>query len=101
MQTTKTTSISNGRPESKATNPRARKNGGESASPQPTREQIASLAHQLYLESGSQEGRDAENWLRAEQILRQQATKLDDSSGLEAERIPTNGNKQRPRSQQL
>jgi hypothetical protein len=36
----------------------------------PTQEQIAAKAYQLYVESGCQEGRDHENWLRAEQLLR-------------------------------
>jgi hypothetical protein len=36
----------------------------------PTQEQIAAKAYQLYVESGRQEGRDNENWLRAEQLLR-------------------------------
>ncbi|HEX3720227.1 MAG TPA: DUF2934 domain-containing protein [Verrucomicrobiae bacterium] len=35
-----------------------------------TQEQIAAKAYQLYVESGCQEGRDNENWLRAEQLLR-------------------------------
>lgn len=35
----------------------------------PTREQIAAKAYELYVESGCQEGRDNENWLRAEQLL--------------------------------
>jgi hypothetical protein len=38
---------------------------------QPAREEIAAQAYQLYVESGRQEGRDLENWLRAEQILRE------------------------------
>ena len=45
---------------------------GDTPSSGPTREEIASLAYKLYLESGSQEGRDLENWVQAEQILRQQ-----------------------------
>jgi hypothetical protein len=40
---------------------------------QPAYEQIASLAERLYIESGRQEGRDVENWLRAEQLISQQA----------------------------
>jgi hypothetical protein len=44
---------------------------GNSASSIPTREEIARLAYKLYLQSGSQEGRDLENWTQAEQLLRQ------------------------------
>ncbi|HEY3915621.1 MAG TPA: DUF2934 domain-containing protein [Verrucomicrobiae bacterium] len=36
----------------------------------PTHEQIAARAYQLYVESGFEEGRDNENWFRAEQLLR-------------------------------
>jgi hypothetical protein len=76
----KSSSLPNGKPGSKVTNPRARKNGDESKYMQPDREQISRLACQLYIESGCQEGRDAENWLRAEQILRQQAAGQSDSA---------------------
>ena len=38
------------------------------------REQIAKLAHQLWNERGRQHGHDAEDWLRAEQLLRGKAS---------------------------
>ena len=34
-----------------------------------SREEIATLAHQLWAERGYQHGHDAEDWLRAEQAL--------------------------------
>ena len=37
-------------------------------------EQVAHLAHQLWIESGHQHGNDAENWFRAEQMLRSKAS---------------------------
>ena len=37
-------------------------------------EEIARLAHQLWLERGRQHGQDAEDWLRAEQLLRGKAS---------------------------
>jgi hypothetical protein len=37
-------------------------------------EQVASLAHQLWIESGHQHGNDADNWFRAEQMLRSKAS---------------------------
>ena len=76
----KTSAISSGKPGTKAktrstraNGDAARTNGNSSTWSQPSHEQIASLASQLYRESGCQEGQDAENWLRAEQILVQQA----------------------------
>ncbi|HEY1986403.1 MAG TPA: DUF2934 domain-containing protein [Terracidiphilus sp.] len=36
--------------------------------------EIAKLAHQLWNERGRQHGRDAEDWLRAEQLLRGKAS---------------------------
>jgi hypothetical protein len=36
--------------------------------------EIAKLAHQLWLERGRQHGSDAEDWLRAEQLLRGKAS---------------------------
>jgi hypothetical protein len=39
----------------------------------PSHDQIAELARQIYQESGSVEGNDAQNWLKAEQILRDRA----------------------------
>jgi hypothetical protein len=91
MQSIKSSSFSNGKPLSKATNPRARKRGDESTCTQPAREQITSLARQLYIESGCEEGRDAENWLRAEQILRQQEVEQADSPGTQSARQPKEG----------
>lgn len=38
------------------------------------RDQIAELAHQLWNERGRQHGADAEDWLRAEQLLRGKAS---------------------------
>ena len=40
----------------------------------PAHEQVAARAYQLYVDSGWQEGRDLENWLRAEQLLRERST---------------------------
>jgi hypothetical protein len=85
---------------SKATNPRTRKSGNESTWIQPTREQIASLARQLYIERGCQEGRDAQNWLRAEQILRQQTAGQAALAEPQSGRKPEDGTKQRSSSQQ-
>ena len=39
-----------------------------------SREQIAELAHQLWLERGRQHGQDAADWLQAEQLLRGKAS---------------------------
>jgi hypothetical protein len=39
-----------------------------------SRDQIAELAHQLWNERGRQHGQDAEDWLRAEQLLRGKAS---------------------------
>jgi hypothetical protein len=38
------------------------------------RDEIAQLAHQLWNERGRQHGRDAEDWLRAEELLRGKAS---------------------------
>ena len=38
------------------------------------RDQIAELAHKLWNERGRQHGQDAEDWLRAEQLLRGKAS---------------------------
>jgi hypothetical protein len=73
METTKRTSNSAGQPATTLKNRFTRSNGDAAPRNKPTHEQIASLACLLYIESGCQEGRDAENWLRAEQTLRQQA----------------------------
>jgi len=39
-----------------------------------SRDQIAALAHQLWNERGRQHGHDAEDWLRAEELLRGKAS---------------------------
>ena len=39
-----------------------------------SREAIAQLAHQLWNERGRQHGKDAEDWLRAEELLRGKAS---------------------------
>lgn len=69
----KSSVISAGKPPIKARSSYEQSNGDDAASAQsqPTHEQIANLAHQLYIESGCQEGRDTDNWLQAEQMLRQ------------------------------
>lgn len=79
MQTIKSsTSAATGKPanKNKSSNTGANGNGGAAATSQttsaPNREEIASLAYKLYVESGCQEGRDLENWTQAEQMLRQQ-----------------------------
>jgi hypothetical protein len=37
-------------------------------------EQVAAVAHQLWIERGHQHGYDAEDWFRAEQMLRSKAS---------------------------
>lgn len=37
-------------------------------------DQVARLAHQLWIERGHQHGYDAEDWFRAEQMLRSKAS---------------------------
>ncbi len=37
-------------------------------------EQVAELAHKLWIEGGHQHGQDAEHWFRAEQLLRSKAS---------------------------
>ena len=39
-----------------------------------SRDEIAALAHKLWLERGRQHGQDADDWLRAEQLLRGKAS---------------------------
>jgi hypothetical protein len=104
----KSSTISAGQPESKAKNRSTRTNGeatqtnGDASTwSQPTHEQIASLACQIYMENGCQQGSDAENWLRAEQILRQQAQGQAASTQPQSGRKPENGSKQRSARQQL
>ncbi|HEV7511784.1 MAG TPA: DUF2934 domain-containing protein [Candidatus Acidoferrum sp.] len=40
----------------------------------PTSEEIQSRAYQIYMERGGADGNDLEDWLQAEQELRQSAT---------------------------
>jgi hypothetical protein len=108
MQTMKSSSISAGQPETKVKNRSTRTNGestpatGETSTwSQPSHEQIARLASQLYIESGCQEGRDAENWLRAEEILRHQTEGQVASGRPQPERKSGNGSKQRSARQQF
>lgn len=42
--------------------------------PNVPREEIAVLAHQLWNDRGRQHGRDAEDWFRAEELLRGKAS---------------------------
>lgn len=42
----------------------------------PTREQIAAAAFHLYVENGCQDGRDLDDWLRAEKLLTQKAAEV-------------------------
>jgi hypothetical protein len=39
-----------------------------------TRDEVARLAHQLWNDRGRQDGHDAEDWFRAEQLLRGKAS---------------------------
>ena len=41
---------------------------------QPSKEQIAALAHRYWAERGYQHGQDADDWFRAEQELRSKAS---------------------------
>jgi hypothetical protein len=101
MQTMKTSSSSPGKTQFKIKNRFTHTNGDASVLNQPTHEQIAKLACQLYIESGCQEGRDAENWLRAEQSLLEQAAWQAASARSQPARKPANGGKQRSSRQQL
>ena len=47
----------------------------------PAHEQIADLARQIYQQSGCVEGNDAQNWLQAEQTLRDRANRQSVSPG--------------------
>ena len=40
----------------------------------PSPQQIAELAHRLWIERGYEHGHDAEDWIRAEQMLRGKAS---------------------------
>jgi Protein of unknown function (DUF2934) len=101
MQTMKTSSISAGKPETNVKNRPTRANGNSSTQSHPTHEEIASLACQLYIQSGRQEGRDAENWLQAEQILRKQLAGQAASPRPQSGRKQENGSKQSSSRQQL
>jgi hypothetical protein len=97
----KSSAISAGKPEPKAKNRATRANGNSSTWNQPTHEQIATLACQLYIESGCKEGRDAENWLRAEQILRQKIATQAASAQPRSEHKSEDESEQRSSRQQL
>jgi hypothetical protein len=99
MKAMKSSSNSAGRPATKAKNGSSRTNGNASSRTHLNREQIAHLACQLYIESGCQEGQDAENWLRAEQILCEQAAGHTSARSRSGNK-PQNGSKQRSYSEQ-
>jgi hypothetical protein len=101
MQTLKTSSISPEKTQTKIKNRSTHPNGGSSVLNQPTHEQIAKLACQLYIESGRKEGRDAENWLQAEKVLLEQAAWQAASAQSLPARKPENGGRQRSSRQQL
>ena len=61
-----------GKPGPTIMKPRTRKNGSASTSAQPTREEIASRAYEVYVRKGQAEGHDLENWLEAEAELKQE-----------------------------
>jgi hypothetical protein len=42
--------------------------------PMVTHDQVATLAHQLWIERGHKHGSDADDWFRAEQMLRSKAS---------------------------
>jgi len=59
------------------TRPRAARSAASATAPHagaPTHEQIAARAHELYVRSGHQHGRETEFWLEAERQLRGEAT---------------------------
>jgi len=47
----------------------------ESAEARPTREEIEACAYQIYVESGKVQGRELDNWLKAERDLREKYSK--------------------------
>ena len=57
-----------------ARKPRATKRIDASDAPAPTHEQIALRAHELYLRSGCQPGRELEFWLEAERQLKDETS---------------------------
>jgi hypothetical protein len=102
MQTIISPSNSAGKPAPKAETRTTPTNGEAPASNPPNREQIANLAYQLYIKSGGQEGRDLENWLQAEELLRQRWNGPASSPRAPAGRRPENRkpeNGSEPRSQ--
>jgi hypothetical protein len=50
----------------------AEKDGTRPRRDKPTHDQIAALAHRIYLEHGCQPGHDVDDWLRAEELLTQE-----------------------------
>ena len=44
------------------------------AAAEPTQEEIAAKAYELFLQDGSTDGRDLEHWLRAEEELKRRKT---------------------------
>jgi hypothetical protein len=63
----------------------------------PSYEQVAACAYQLYVDSGWQEGRDLENWLRAEQLLRERGASDAALPGARTDGKPERGNETRAR----
>ena len=51
-------------------NKRSQKPASSATLSPPTHDQVAALAHQLWIERGCPEGSDMDNWLEAERILR-------------------------------
>lgn len=56
--------------------------------PPPTNDQIAALAHAIWLDRGQPEGRDLEHWFEAERQLRGVAEPLADDNRLDPETAP-------------
>ena len=57
------------------TTTRSKKTAPQIALREPTRDEIARRAHELFLARGGAHGRAADDWFRAEQELRSQRTK--------------------------
>lgn len=58
---------------SKTSSPQKKQTAAPPARPQqaqPTQEEISLLAYQFYLDRGGEHGKDQEDWLRAEMVLR-------------------------------
>jgi hypothetical protein len=69
----------------------------------PTAEEIARIAYHLYVEQGSQQGYELDDWLRAEQLLFQQLNEPDappSSPVAEAEEEPPSDIQEPDRSEQ-